>query len=361
MAITKLKTGKYRATIQLKGIKPYSRNFSLKKNAQAWEKQQAKDIETARANGDPVARTLTLKELIRAYTTENQVGKATVINLGWWKREYGARRVLDISADTVREGLRTLRAGNAHRGDGKGKRKETSRPRSGSTLNRYKAALSACWEYGREEYKLPENPCRQVKGQPEGKWRVRFLSDDETAADGTAVDGERTRLLKACKASKWQPLYLLVMLGITTGARQGELMRLRWQDIDFPNRRAYVYKSKNGEPRVLPLTAGVIDILKTLPRPLDGSTLIFRSISDPNRPFEFRPYWNKAVESAQLVDFRFHDLRHTCASYLAQNGATLLQIADVLGHKQLEVTRRYSHLCVDHKQDLVDRVLGGLS
>jgi len=54
------------------------------------------------------------------------------------------------------------------------------------------------------------------------------------------------------------------------------------------------------------------------------------------------------------------DLRHTCASYLAQQGATLLQIADVLGHKQPEVTKRYSHLCVDHKQDLVDRVLGNV-
>ena len=78
------------------------------------------------------------------------------------------------------------------------------------------------------------------------------------------------------------------------------------------------------------------------------------------RPFEFRKHWDKAVTAAEIADFRFHDLRHTCASYLAQNGASLLQIAEVLGHKQLEVTKRYSHLCVDHKQDLVDRVLGGV-
>ena len=66
------------------------------------------------------------------------------------------------------------------------------------------------------------------------------------------------------------------------------------------------------------------------------------------------------ADEAGLEGFRFHDLRHTCASYLAQNGASLLQIAEVLGHKQLEVTKRYSHLCVDHKQSLIDNVMGGV-
>ena len=65
-------------------------------------------------------------------------------------------------------------------------------------------------------------------------------------------------------------------------------------------------------------------------------------------------------EEAELVDFRFHDLRHTTASYLAQNGATLLEIADVLGHKQIEVTMRYSHLCINHKSNLINKVMGDI-
>jgi integrase len=110
---------------------------------------------------------------------------------------------------------------------------------------------------------------------------------------------------------------------------------------------------------VLPLTSGVVELLQELPRPIDGDTLLFRSFSDPHKPYEFHKHWNKAVKAAGLVNFRFHYLRHSCASCLTQNGATLLQIADVLGHKQLEVTKRYSQLCVDQKQDLVDRPCAG--
>ena len=177
--------------------------------------------------------------------------------------------------------------------------------------------------------------------------RIRFLSEDEQQA-----------LLAQCKQSQWQPLYLLVLLAITTGARLGELLRLRWRDIKIKERRAHVTQTKNGEPRVLPLVDGVITEVSKLARPLDSDTLLFRASHDPYQPFMFRKHWDKAVKAAELRDFRFHDLRHTCASILAQNGATLLQIADVLGHRQLEVTKRYAHLCVDHKQALVDQVMG---
>ena len=68
----------------------------------------------------------------------------------------------------------------------------------------------------------------------------------------------------------------------------------------------------------------------------------------------------KALEEADIKDFRFHDLRHSCASYLAQSGASLLEIADLLGHKQISVTKRYAHLCIEHKVSLINRVLGGI-
>ena len=67
--------------------------------------------------------------------------------------------------------------------------------------------------------------------------------------------------------------------------------------------------------------------------------------------------WIKALKRADIKEFRFHDLRHTCASYLAQNGASLLEIADVLGHKQIQMTKRYAHLCVSHKQKLIEKYL----
>jgi integrase len=136
------------------------------------------------------------------------------------------------------------------------------------------------------------------------------------------------------------------------------MLGLRWRDLRLPERRHYVGQSKNGEPRVLPLTGGVVELLKASRGQSMRKPLLFASYSDPHKPYQLRKHWDTAVKVAGLTDFRFHDLRHTCASYLAQNGATLLQIADVRGHKQLDITKRYSHLCVDHKQDLVGRVLG---
>ena len=86
--------------------------------------------------------------------------------------------------------------------------------------------------------------------------------------------------------------------------------------------------------------------------------LIFNSSIKPTKTYEFRKEWIKALRRAEIDDFRFHDLRHTCASYLAQNGASLLEIADVLGHKQIQMTKRYAHLCVSHKQKLIEEYFG---
>jgi integrase len=122
---------------------------------------------------------------------------------------------------------------------------------------------------------------------------------------------------------------------------------------------AYVRTSKNGEPRVLPLTDTTVTELARHHR-RTPSTLVFESPLRPGRPMCFESAFRRAVADAQITDFRFHDLRHTAASYLAQSGASLLEIADVLGHKQLSVVRRYAHLSVGSKAALVGRVLGSI-
>ena len=91
-----------------------------------------------------------------------------------------------------------------------------------------------------------------------------------------------------------------------------------------------------------------------------SADLVFPSERNPKRPFEFRKHWNIAVQKAGLKDFRFHDLRHSAASHLAMNGATLLEIAEVLRHLDRTVTCRYSHLCSDHKQKLIDKLMGSV-
>jgi len=171
-------------------------------------------------------------------------------------------------------------------------------------------------------------------------------------------EAERTPLFSSCRASHWDKLYLIVLLAITTGARKGELTKLRWNDIDFERRTAYVSTTKNGQPKVLPLTDSVIRELQVFNK--NDSHLIFESKVKRDVAYCFTKPWKKALEDAEIKDFRFHDLRHSCASYLAQSGASLLEIADVLGHKQISVTKRYAHLCIEHKSSLINRVMGSI-
>ena len=110
--------------------------------------------------------------------------------------------------------------------------------------------------------------------------------------------------------------------------------------------------------KVLPLTNDVINEMIKFRH--QESQLIFNSEIKINKHYEFFKPWKKALKQSAIVDFRFHDLRHSCASYLAQSGASLLEIADVLGHKQISVTKRYAHLCIEHKSSLINRVMGGI-
>ena len=122
---------------------------------------------------------------------------------------------MDIDRSVVRAALNRLLSEDATHGNGVGRRKSRGHKRSPSTVNHYKAALSSVFEFGREHYDLLENPCRQVKSFPGNKGRVRFLSDKE-----------REDLFTACKASDWPRLYLMVLMVVTTGARQGESNRV---------------------------------------------------------------------------------------------------------------------------------------
>jgi integrase len=218
---------------------------------------------------------------------------------------------------------------------------------SNSTINKYKGAASVVFSYACREFELPENPVRYVRSLQESGGRTRFLSNEE-----------RSRLFKACRASKWDKLHLVVLMAITTGARKGELMNLKWEDVDLDRQTAFVKTSKNGEPKVLPLTDSVIRELQLFKT--KDSSLIFASLIKPDKPYCFTKPWYKALKDADIEDFRFHDLRHSCASYLAMNGASLLEIADVLGHKQIQMTKRYAHLCIEHKSSLINRVMSNL-
>ena len=344
---TKTRGWNYRAFIRRKGCKPVTRTFSTKRSAENWIREVEGKAELRRAFVKQ-AHKVTLADVIDAHLA-NWQGKSDppTFALNWWKNKIGKFPAIEVTPDHVRDYLNEFARGKCERGHGKGRRVQMNRPRANSTINRAKAALSSAFSYGMENLGLPSNPCRDVKQRKEDNVRVRFLTDRE-----------RERLLEACRTSAWDKLHLIVVLAITTGARRGELLSLRWPDINFRDRTAILHDTKNGKKRVLTLPAPAIKAL--LPFREVGNGYVFPSLRKPGIAYDFKKPWSEALKSAQIDDFTFHDLRHTHASYLAQNGATLLEIAEALGHSQIQVTMRYAHLCIDSKQKLNDRVFGSM-
>jgi integrase len=140
--------------------------------------------------------------------------------------------------------------------------------------------------------------------------------------------------------------------------RFGELVNLKWEDIDFDLQSIILRETKNGDKRVIPLTKAAIAIFKLCPTWDDNPTgNIFRSDRRNNQSgvVSVRKAFQNALNIAGIKNFRWHDLRHTAASYLAMNGATQGELMAILGHRSPHMTRRYSHFSQDHLRRLLTK------
>jgi integrase len=251
--------------------------------------------------------------------------------LKWWLKLIGAVLLRNLTPEIICD----------HRSMLKKERTKRGGPRSNSTVNRYMSALSAALTAAVTEWHwLDKNPIHQIPQLTENRGRDRFLNKEELL-----------RLTKACFESKNRFLLALFLLSVATGIRRSEALRLRWKDIGINCKTAYIAKSKNGEPRTLPLEGPVRDeILKLHSNRRPDSELLFPG-KDPNKPMDFRTALEFALNRAGITDFRWHDTRHTAGSYLAMSGVTLAEIADILGQKTIAVAKRYVHHNVEHNRE----------
>lgn len=206
---------------------------------------------------------------------------------------------------------------------------------SPATVNRELACLKHMFTKAIQWQMATSNPVRQVRMLKENNQRLRYLTNDEAQRLLAALP-ERVRPVVVC--------------ALYTGMRRGELLRLQWADVDLQQRLIFVRQSKNGDKREIPIADALLTVLRTL----DPSTEYVFSYGNGNRIRSVREAFDRAVKRCGILNYHFHDNRHTFASHLVMAGIDLLTVKELMGHKSITMTLRYAHLSPDHKRKAVE-------
>lgn len=347
--VSKDGSSSYRVKIRVKGHPPVTASFRRKTDAQKHALAVEADILAGRYKWATEAKRHTFADLCDEYAklifpTQPKSEEKKRLHIAFWRKQFGAFFLSEITPALVIEQRNALL-------------KETTvrhRLRTPATVVRYLATLSHIFTVGITElHWVDDNPVKKIKKPREPRGRERFLSDEE-----------RANFLAACLQSGSKVLYPIVVLAISTGMRRGEIMNLKWSDIDFGHGNILLKETKNGASRYVPLKGLAHEEMLALSKVRRIDTQLVFPNTKGNAPIEIKRPWDSAVAGAGLVNFRFHDLRHTAASYLAMNGATTVDLAAVLGHKTLAMVQRYSHLSNRHMAEVVgsmnDKIFGGV-
>lgn len=315
-----------------------TKSFKKKADGEVWARSIESKLDAGESVPSAESRKRTLSDAIERYLSvtlphskhRKSAGEQTRL-LTWWKSELGSRPLVALTPSAIAEVRDAMTRRESRSGE----------PITGSTINRYLTALSAVLRVTVKEYGwLAKNPVPSVTRLQDSKGRERFLSEPE-----------RSALLEACEASTCAALAPMVKLALATGARKGELIALQWSGVDLDRRTVRFMDTKNGESRTVPLAHSAVTVLKAWRKGRLPTGAVF-----PYSVNHLDKAWQAARTEAGIENVRFHDLRHSAASYLAMSGASLMDIAAILGHKTLAMVKRYSHLSEQHTTAAVDRM-----
>jgi integrase len=355
----------YVAQVRVKGFRPTSKTFNARdfsspkealKAAEAWGESQEQELRDFRNRGNVRAdvASITFAQLVSEHlrdesTTALASFKARQLQLAWFVNKYGNVRAIEFANPVrLRDARDQLRKDGA--GDG---------PLAPQTTNRYMAAVRKCWNWGRNAGLVPKDsvwPPGLMLTEPKG--RKRYLTDDEL-----------TRALNAARKEEiigGELMRCAVMFAVGVGCRQSEQLRVRWQDINEKANTVAVHVTKTDTSRRTYLPPAVVEALKALRtasnvRPLPSAYVFADAEGSPIKQHALVDAWQRVRTRAGLPGVRWHDLRHSSASFLIQNGATLAEVANQLGHRNTATTARYAHLVEGAKPTGADKLNEKLS
>lgn len=210
---------------------------------------------------------------------------------------------------------------------------------SGSTANRFHALISSVYKFAVKAGRVAVNPASKLKRFKENDSRVRWLRAEEEA---------KLRDAFVCDEHEWE-----FELALYTGMRRGEQFGLLWSNVDFDNKRLTV-KGKTGQRRIR-LNTKAIAALRKLEQLTGKKKYVCPDAGDDVKR-DGRRWFEDACKKAGVTDFHWHDLRHTFASRLVMRGADLVSVKDLLGHKDIKMTMKYSHLAPSHLDEAVEKM-----
>jgi len=324
----------FTVTMQVDGQPKRTRSYRAE-----WTKEQAQEalakvllqIETPKAQSSAVTLAEAAERYLQAKARKKSVAEMGRV-LESFKRDFGADTPLaSITASRISEWEAGRLAATS---------RQTGKLLSQAAVNRPLATLRAMLRMARDKWEvLAKVP--HIKLEKEDQSRLRWLTPEEAE-----------RLFSACRASRNPHLVDLVEFCVFTGLRQAEALELTWECVERARGVILLEETKSGKRREVPLNGRADAVL--LRRQPQESGLVFGA-----RSFDhFRSAWETAVDRAKLADFRFHDLRHTFASWAVQQGATLQEVKDLLGHSSLAMTLRYAHLAPERLRTAVSRLDG---
>ncbi len=333
----------YTATVRVKGFPALARTFDTKGEAKKWASDVEMDARSGRYQDTRPAEKMLFADLVYKYLDQ----------ISTTKRPNSERRDRD-SANAILNGLgKEILVTNVNTQRLAAYRDSRIKEVSPSTIQKEFALLSHLFNIARREWGLPiDNPVKDVSRPKVRNGRTRFLTNEEVQ-----------KLLDLAKESRNQKLYPYLLLMVHTGMRPSEAAGLTWKDVDLDARLVKLRITKT-DMRYVPLTEMAGNVLRSIqPHDVKQETHIFlppeslKSAGVRDLPYlYFKRAFSTVRTKAGLEDVHLHDLRHTAASHLLMAGVDIRTLAEILGHKSLQMVHRYTHLLNDHKLKAVDRI-----
>ncbi len=328
-AIEQLPSGLWRARVRRQGHPTQSKSFRLKLDAERWSAKIEGEQDRGTWRDTSTADKITLAALLADYATAVQHKANTM--------PYLLKR---LAADLGRHSLATLTP--AVLVTWRDQRLECVAP---GTVQRELSALGGAltWAIKDRLIAMPAgNPVSAIRRPQTGRARDRRLEPGEERRlldalgdrAGEVTGAKRAGAYRVGTRNPW--MRPLVQFAIETAMRQGELLALRWENVDLKARTAHLEDTKNGEARTVPLSSRAVALLGALPRSADGRVF-------PVTAQAVKLAWKRACRRASIEGLHFHDLRHEATSRLAEKLPNLIELAAVTGHRDLRMLKRYYH------------------